>query len=74
MLGSGLGRYLMSDNNIVYVLSNEAMPGLVKIGKTTQNSVDNRISQLYTTGVPFPFKCEFAVEVEDCHSVEKPCI
>ena len=61
----------MSDNSIIYVLSNEAMPGLVKIGKTTQHSVDSRISQLYTTGVPYPFKCEYAVEVIDCHLVEK---
>jgi len=61
----------MSDKSIIYVLSNEAMPGLVKIGKTTQHSVDSRISQLYTTGVPYPFKCEYAVEVMDCHLVEK---
>jgi hypothetical protein len=61
----------MNDNNIIYVLSNEAMPGLVKIGKTTQHSVDTRISQLYSTGVPYPFKCEYAVEVINCHLVEK---
>lgn len=37
------------------------MPGLIKIGKTEQNT-DVRLSQLYTTGVPVPFKCVMAVE------------
>ena len=59
------------EKSIIYVLSNEAMPGLIKIGKTTQNSVESRVSQLYTTGVPLPFKCEYAVEVENCHIVER---
>lgn len=45
--------------NIVYVLSNEAMPGLVKIGKTSQGP-EQRLRNLYTTSVPFPFKCEYA--------------
>lgn len=38
----------MSD--IVYVLTNPAMPGLVKIGYTTQEDVKMRIAQLYSTG------------------------
>lgn len=48
----------------VYVLSNESMPGLVKIGSTTEHP-QKRASQLRTTGVPTPFKVEFAVWVED---------
>lgn len=43
-------------SGIVYVLSNPAMPGLVKIGKTTRGSVDARLSELYSTGVPVPFE------------------
>lgn len=39
------------------------MPGLIKIGKTEQET-DVRLSQLYTTGVPVPFKCVVAVEPE----------
>jgi hypothetical protein len=40
---------------IVYVLTNEAMPGLVKIGLTT-DSVEARLTQLSShTGVPLPF-------------------
>jgi hypothetical protein len=51
--------------NIVYVLTNEAMPGLVKIGRTT-DGVEARISQLsVATGVPLPFECYYAAEVPD---------
>jgi len=39
------------------------MPGLIKIGKTDQEA-DARLSQLYTTGVPVPFKCVMAVKPE----------
>ena len=41
---------------IVYILSNQAMPGLIKIGSTTENELKNRLSNLYSTGVPFPFE------------------
>jgi len=59
------------ENQIVYVLTNPAMPNMVKIGKTTQSDVEQRMSQLYSTGVPLPFECVYAVEVEDCSEVEK---
>jgi T5orf172 domain len=50
---------------IIYVLKNEAMPGLVKIGLTT-DSVESRISNLSSsTGVPLPFECHFAAEIPD---------
>ena len=63
----------MTDNSsqIVYVLTNPAMPNLVKIGKTTQLEVDARMRQLYSTGVPFPFECAFACQVKDATEVEK---
>ena len=41
----------------VYVLSNPAMPGLLKIGSTV-GRVENRARKLRTTGVPNPFKIE----------------
>ena len=47
------------------------MPGLVKIGKTSRGSVLMRLSELYSTGVPVPFECEFAGRVIDEHKVEK---
>ena len=56
---------------IVYVLSNPAMPNLVKIGKTTQADPQVRVSQLYTVGVPLPFECEIAVRVEDEAACER---
>ena len=37
---------------IVYLLTNPVMPGLVKIGMTTQEGIDKRMKELYTTGVP----------------------
>lgn len=61
----------MSSREIVYVLTNPAMPGLTKIGKTTQMDLSSRLSQLYTTGVPVPFECAYACEVEDCAKVER---
>lgn len=55
--------------SIVYILTNEAMPGLVKIGLTTD--LKTRVSQLYSTGVPLPFNCEYAAVVADASTVEK---
>ena len=56
---------------IVYVLTNEAIPGIVKIG-LTNDTVESRLSALnYHTGVPLPFECYFAAEVESCSRVEK---
>jgi hypothetical protein len=59
-----------NSNQIVYVLTNPAMPGLVKIGKTTQQEVEERMKQLYGTGVPVPFECAFACQVSDAKKVE----
>ena len=58
---------------IVYLLTNSVMPGLVKIGMTTQEYIDKRMKELYTTGVPVPFECQFACKVKkgDCAKIEK---
>lgn len=56
---------------IVYVLTNPAIPGLVKIGKTYADDVGLRLSQLYTTGVPLPFDLAFACKVPNADEVEK---
>jgi hypothetical protein len=55
---------------IVYVLINEAMPGLVKIG-FTKDELINRIRGLDSTGVPLPFECFCAFEVADCRRIEQ---
>ena len=56
---------------IVYVLSNPAMPGMVKIGKTTAEDPQVRLDQLYNTSVPVPFECEVAVRVQDVGQCEQ---
>jgi len=56
---------------IVYVLTNPAMPGLVKIGRTDNSDANSRIGQLYTTGVPVPFTLEYACKVSNPDEVEK---
>lgn len=56
---------------IVYVLANAGMPGLLKIGRTDQEGPNQRMSQLYTTGVPYPFECVKAIEVADTEDLEK---
>ena len=51
--------------NIVYALTNPAMPGIVKIGMTDKNDVKERMRDLYTTGVPLPFECVIARQMRD---------
>jgi hypothetical protein len=46
------------------------MPGLVKIGRTSQEDVSTRLSQLYSTGVPVPFELKFACRVQNSEEVE----
>ena len=64
----------MIDQNelgIVYVLTNPAMPGIVKIGKTSRATINTRLNELCSTGVPVPFECAFAGKVRDESKVEK---
>ena len=56
---------------IVYVLTNEAMPGYVKIGLTQQDDVGDRVRQLDNTSIPVPFECYFAAHVPDCRKLER---
>ena len=61
----------MNTLSIVYVLTNPAMHGLVKIGRTDHDDASVRIAQLYSTGVPVPFTLEFACRVQNADEVEK---
>lgn len=55
---------------IVYLLTNPTIPDLVKIGRTTD--LEARLRQLSThSGVPVPFECFFACEVQDSVKVER---
>ena len=58
---------LKPDYGIVYVLVNECMPDLVKIGKTSRKDMRARLRELYTTGVPLPFECRYACRVPLSH-------
>jgi len=54
---------------IVYILTNPAMPGLIKIGRAEE--LVPRLKSLYTSGVPLPFECFYAAKVADADKVEK---
>lgn len=54
----------------VYVLSNSAMPGLVKVGRTDRTG-EIRADELYTTGVPLPFEVDFRAITSKPDEVEK---
>ena len=55
--------------NVVYILTNEAMPGYIKIGRTT-TSVEQRMRELDKTAVPLPFQCYYAARVGDDKKLE----
>lgn len=54
---------------IVYVLSNAAFDRYVKVGRTTD--LKQRLHRMDNTSVPLPFRCEFAIEVDDDVAVER---
>ena len=58
------------DDGLVYLLSNPAMPGLVKIGMTERKGVKSRMRELFSTGVPVPFECNYAGKVSNPKKVE----
>ena len=53
---------------IVYILTNESMPEIVKIGFT--DNLSRRLRQLDNTSTPLPFECFYAVEVDDAKAIE----
>jgi hypothetical protein len=61
----------METLDIVYIFTNEGMPGLCKIGYTTRNDVKERAKELYTTGVPYPFQIYYACQVINGKNIEK---
>ena len=56
---------------IVYLLTNPAMPGLLKIGYSDR-TINERMAELSRSpGVPLPFECFLAVETTDARQVEE---
>lgn len=49
-----------SVSGYVYVLSNESLPGVLKVGMTSRDPF-TRAMELRTTGVPTPFRVEFCL-------------
>jgi len=64
----------MSDKNkasAFYIYSNPSMPNMIKFGFTESlDTVEKRSKELYTTGVPTPFFCEYASTVDNAPRVE----
>ena len=56
--------------SIVYILTNEAMPGLIKIG-LTNSTVEQRMITLDNTSIPLPFECYYAARVSDSAKIER---
>ncbi len=54
----------------IYLLTNPAFPGFVKIGMTYAEDIKTRMNQLYSTGVPFPFELAYAAKVKTPEKVE----
>jgi hypothetical protein len=57
-------------SEIVYILTNESMPGYIKIGFTTC-PIEGRLKQLDRTGVPLPFEVYYAATVQNAEIEEK---
>jgi len=53
----------------IYILRNEAMPGLLKIGYSVKVP-EERVDELFTTGVPEPFKLAYYCLVENADKLE----
>ncbi|MGE0810365.1 MAG: GIY-YIG nuclease family protein [Immundisolibacter sp.] len=56
----------------VYVITNEAMPGLLKVGHSTKDPA-LRAQELASTGTPTPFAVEYDALVINPVEVEKVC-
>jgi hypothetical protein len=53
-----------------YILINQSMPGLIKIGFTTRDA-RARARELSTTAIPTPFQVAFEIFSKDCKNLEK---
>lgn len=59
----------MEDTEIIYILTNEAMPGYVKVGRTDRD-LEVRMREFDVTPIPLPFECFFAARVRKEKRVE----
>ena len=55
----------------VYIMSNPAFPGLLKIGRSRKDPTIDRVNELsLSVGVPQPFKVEYSAFVENNELLE----
>lgn len=59
------------DNGYIYVLINESLKDLVKIGKTALSSSERARQLSSNTGIPTPFKVAYEIFSEDCDNLER---
>ncbi|BCT66955.1 GIY-YIG nuclease family protein [Nitrosospira sp. NRS527] len=60
----------MQDVGYLYVLANSAMPGLVKVGKTTRTSEERAAELSAATGLPSPFIVVYEQLFKECSFAE----
>ena len=63
------GSKKVGNEGIIYIISNPAIPGLVKIGKTI--NLEERMKTLFNSSVPLPFRCVYAKKVKNYSEVER---
>lgn len=54
----------------VYILTNDSMPGIIKIG-VTEGSIQDRMKGLDNTSIPTPFRFYFAIESDRYKEIEE---
>lgn len=60
----------MDDLGHIYVLANSAMPGMVKVGKTTRSPTERAIELSGVTGLPTPFIVVYEQLFQNCSVAE----
>ena len=55
----------------VYILENDSMPGTIKIGRTSRDSVERARELSSATGVPTPFKVAFELPSAEYEKLER---
>lgn len=60
-------------SGFIYVLGNDAMPGILKIGRTSRAPAERARELSVSSGVPLPFEVLMAARFEDEVAAEREC-